>query len=125
MPSQLSFILLALIPLSSGTVIAYWWWATRGTWVRYPAGRSLMGLLSIIFVGFGYGVTNRIFGDYPGRPIVAFVMYVLFVAAIIAIGFTIRAEMRAGKRHLKKKHPLHTGPLTVPVAEINEEKTDD
>lgn len=122
MNNFLSGIFLALIPVSSGAVIAYWWWKTRGTWMRYPAGRSLMGLLGIIFVGFGYGVVNRILGDYPAKSAVGFGLYVLFVGAIIAIGFTIRAEMRIGKKRLRAKHPAHTGPLTVPVAAINEEE---
>lgn len=124
MNELLSGVLLAMVAFSSGTVIAYWWWKTRGTWRFYPAGRSLMGLLSIIFIGFGFGVVNRVLGDYPAKMAIAAVLYLLFVTAIVTIGFTIRSEMRLGKRRLKK-HPAHTGPLTVPVAAVNEENSDD
>lgn len=125
MSPVLNAILLGMIPLSSGTVIAYWWWKTRGTWMKYPAGRSLMGLLGIIFVGFGFGVVNFFLGQYPARLAISFTLYLAFITAIILIGFTIRAEMRTGKKKLRDKHPLHTGPLTVPVAAINKEEPDD
>lgn len=102
-------------------VIIYWWKATRGSWWNYPAGRSLMGLLGIIAVGFGWGVLSRILGDYPGRSIIAVVMYLTFIGALIAIGLTIRAEMKAGKQRIKAKHPTHSGPVVVTVAENHEE----
>lgn len=116
--------LLGIIAAVAAWVIIYWHIATMGTWRQWPAGRSLMGLLSIIAVGFGYGVVNRFLGDYPARPVVSIVLYALFVGAIVVIGLTIRKEMRTGKRRQREKFPTHTGPVTVVVATKNEETSD-
>lgn len=121
----ISAVLLGIISLVAGWVAAYWHLATKGTWRDWPAGQSLMGLLSIITIGFGFGVFNRIAGQYPGRPVVGIILYALFVGAIIWIGLTIRKEMRRGKQRTRSKYPIHTGPVTVVVASKNEEKTDD
>lgn len=107
------------------TVIIYWWKATKGTWKHYPAGRSLMGLLGIIAVGFGWGVISRILGDYPGRSIIAVTLYLSFIGALVLIGLTIRKEMRLGKRRMRERFPTHTGPVTVTVATKNEETPDE
>jgi hypothetical protein len=125
MNSLITAILLGIISFVSGWVIIYWHVATKGTWKDWPAGRSLMGLLGIIFVGFGYGVANRFLGDWPGRAVFSMVLYALFVGAIIFIGYTIRKEMRTGKKKQRAKYPTHTGPVTVTVATTNEEKHDD
>lgn len=114
-----TFIISAL----ATSIIIYWWRATRGTWKDYPAGRSLMGLLGIIAVGFGWGVMSRLVGDYPGRGVLAVVMYVTFISALVYIGITIRQEMRYGKQRLNHKEPTTSGPVTVTVAATNEEST--
>lgn len=115
----ISAILLGLVAFSAGTVCAYWHLATRGTWRDWPAGRSLMGLLGIITVGFGYGVVNRFLGAYPSKYAVAVLLYALFIGAIWVIGFTIRHELRRG--HTKTQHPSNhcspaTGSIDLPVA---------
>ena len=121
----ISAVLLGIISLVAGWVAAYWHLATKGTWRDWPAGQSLMGLLSIITVGFAFGVFNRLAGQYWGRSVVGIILYALFVGAIIWIGLTIRKEMRRGKQRTRSKYPTHTGPVTVVVASKNEEKTDD
>lgn len=121
----LSAILLGLIPLTAGTVVIYWHRATRGTWREWPAGRSLMGLLLIITVGFGYGVVNRFLGQYPARYGIAVALYVLFIGAIIFIGWTIRKELRRGEA--KAAHPASapaTGAIDITVA-TEKESSDD
>jgi hypothetical protein len=117
----ISAALLGVISIVAGWVAVYWHLATKGTWRQWPAGRSLMGLLAIIAVGFGFGVVNRFMGMYPGRSVVGIVLYALFVAAIVVIGLTVRSEMRAGKKKQREKKPTHTGPVVVVVASQNEE----
>jgi hypothetical protein len=114
-----------LISAIAFTIIIYWWRATRGTWKDYPAGRSLMGLLGIIAVGFGWGFLSRIVGDYPGRNVIAVLMYLTFISALVYIGITIRQEMRYGKQRLNSKEPTTSGPVTVIVAATNEETSHD
>jgi hypothetical protein len=118
----ISAALLGIISLVAGWVAIYWHLCTKGTWRDWPAGQSLMGLLSIIAVGFGFGVFNRIAGMYWGRSVVGIILYGLFVGAIIWIGLTVRKEMRRGKARLREKHPTHTGPVSVTVATKNEEE---
>lgn len=110
-----------IISAIASTIIIYWWRATRGTWKDYPAGRSLMGLLGIIAVGFGWGVMSRLVGDYPGRDVLAVLMYLTFISALVYIGITIRTEMRYGKQRLTRKEPTTSGPVIVTVATTNEE----
>ena len=122
----ISAALLGIISVVAGWVAIYWHVATKGTWRDWPAGRSLMGLLAIITIGFGYGVVNRFLGpNWPLRPVVSILLYALFVGAIIVIGLTVRSEMRAGKRKQRQKYPTHTGPVAVIVASKNEEKAEE
>lgn len=119
----ISAVLLGGIALVAGLVVVYWHIATKGTWRHWPAGRSLMGLLGIITVGFGFGIVNRHLGDYPAKFPIATALYAAFLGALIFIGATIRAEMRAGKARARAKsaHPT-TAPVTIVVASTNEEK---
>lgn len=114
-----------VISAIASTIIIYWWKATNGTWKDYPAGRSLMGLLGIIAVGFAYGVVSRLAGDYPGRTLIAVAMYLTFIAALLYIGVTIRQEMRYGKQRLRAKSAAQSGPVIVTVATTNEEIPDE
>lgn len=121
----LSAVLLGLIPLVAGTVVIYWHTATRGTWRQWPAGRSLMGLLGIITVGFAYGVLNRFLGQYPARFAIAVALYALFIGAIIFIGLTIRKELRRGQsiQHHPSNQP-NTGTIDITVATDKEPSHD-
>lgn len=107
-------ILLGMISATAFTVIIYWWTQTRGTWRKYPAGRSLMGLLGIIAIGFGFGVVNRLLGQYEARDAISFVLYIGFFLALVAIGVAVRKELRRGR---ERRHQPPTGPITVIVAE--------
>lgn len=120
-PSFITVILVGLVSLIAFESILYWHRKTKGSWRLWPAGRSLMYLLIIIAVGFGYGVVNQFLGDYPARPWIGFGLYVLFILALIVIRVTIQAEMRAGKKRLHQRNHTHTGPLNVVVASNNEE----
>lgn len=115
-------LLLGLISLTAFIVIFYWHGATRGTWKHWPAGRSLMGLLGIIAVGFGYGVVNALIGPagYPGKPVIGFALYFVFVGAIIFIGATIRKEIRRGRS--KERHPSNPPTGTIDITVATEEK---
>lgn len=120
-----NIILISIISLIALESVFYWNRMTRGSWKEWPAGRSLMYLLIIIGVGFGYGVVNQLLGQYPARPFIGFGLYILFVSALVVIRLTIRSELRNGKRRLREKHPTHTGPMNVVVASKNEEDSDD
>lgn len=116
----LNVILIGVVSLVAFDIIIYWHRNTKGTWREWPAGRSLMYLLSIIALGFGYGVINQFLGQYAARPFVGFLLYMAFIGALIVIRFTIRSELRRGKSRLKDKFPLHTGPIDVVVGEEKE-----
>jgi hypothetical protein len=123
--SIISAAFLGVVSVVAAWVAIYWHVMTKGTWRHWPAGQSLMGLLGIIAIGFGWGVINRFLGYYPARSVIGILLYALFVGAIIMIGLTVRKEMRHGKKKLRDKHPDHTGPMTVVVATTNEERPDD
>lgn len=120
-------LLLGLIALAATVVIIYWHTGTRGTWWHWPAGRSLMGLLGIIAVGFGFGTINTLIGvqGYAAKPYIGFLLYFTFVGAIIFIGFTIRREMRRGQsmNHHPSNHP-NTGTIDITVATEKEPSND-
>lgn len=115
-------ILLLLVSTASITVILYWHLATHGTWRQWPAGQSLMGLLTIIAAGFGWGGVNRLLGDYAlKQPILCF-LYGGVVIALVMIGVTIHKELRLGRARVLAKVPPATGPVAVIVATTTEEK---
>lgn len=118
----ISAVQLGVIAAVAAWVAIYWHIATKGTWRDWPAGQSLMGLLTIIAVGFGFGVINRFLGSYPAKATIMLILYTLFVTAIIWIGLTVRKEMRRGKAKQRSKYPTHTGPVSVIVASKNEEE---
>lgn len=109
-------LLLGAASLAAFVVIAYWWTTTRGTWAKWPAGRSLMGLLGIIAVGFGYGTINGLIGavGYPAKPYIGFALYLFFIGSILLIGATIRKEMILGRA--KANPPVAADP---PVAVVD------
>jgi hypothetical protein len=85
-----------------------------------------MGLLGIIAVGFGYGVINALIGPdgYPGKPVIGFGLYLIFVGSIIFIGATIRKEIQRGRS--KEHHPSNppTGTIDITVATDKEPSHD-
>jgi hypothetical protein len=121
----INVIFIGIVSALALETVWYWHRSTRGTWREWPAGRSLMYLLLIIGFGFGYGIINQFLGQYPARAFVGFGLYLLFIAALVIIRLTIRAEMRRGKNRLKAKLPTATGPVDVTVATTNEESPHD
>jgi hypothetical protein len=119
-------IMIGVISLVALETVWYWHRGTRGTWKEWPAGRSLMYLLLIIGVGFGYGVVNQLLGQYAIRPFIGTALYLAFIGALLIIRLTIRAEMRRGQRTpLKTVLPTTTGPIDITVATKNEESSHD
>lgn len=122
--SIITAVLLLGISLIASTVIGYWHGVTRGTWRQWPAGQSLMALLVIIAVGFGFGGVNRFLGDYAAKDFILIALYTTFAAALVIIGLTIRKEMHDGKERLRQHKPKDpTGPVIITVATTNQEQT--
>lgn len=107
--------LLLLISTISTGVIIYWHTSTRGSWKQWPAGRSLMALLTIISLGHGWGGANRLLGDYALKQPILGVLYLCFAVALLIIGITIHKELARGEAKLL--HPSH-GPTTGSVAAV-------
>lgn len=119
----LNGIFMLAVAFTAIAVMSYWWIVTRGSWMHWPAGRSLMGLLLIIAGISGWAGINTLIlpPRYEGKIISYFVLYAVLELALIVIGVTIHKEMKRGKARLKRKNPSHTGPVTVTVATTNEE----
>jgi cation transport ATPase len=91
--------LFALTSLATVTIIVSWWWTTRGAWLRWPAGRSLMGLLAIIAVITANATAAYLLGaNYPAKPIMYSVLYAVLLVAVIGIGVTIHCVQRSNDR---------------------------
>jgi hypothetical protein len=123
----LNGIFMLIVAGTAIAVMAYWWAATKGSWMDWPAGRSLMGLLAIIAVISGWAGLNTIVlpPRYDGKIISYFVLYGLLETALVIIGVTIRREMKRGaERARKKQEKPSTGPVTVVVASENKEMPD-
>lgn len=124
----LNGVVMFIVALTALGVIAYWWIATRGSWMQWPAGRSLMGLLLIITVIAGWAGLNTTVlpPKYDIKVPSYFILYGVLELALLIIGVTIHREMKRGKARLQEKKPHNpTGPVIVTVASINEEKPDD
>lgn len=118
-------IIIAAVFVAALAVIIYWHRVTRGSWKDWPAGRSLMGLLTVIVLISGMAATNVLFlpPAWPGKVVVYLALYSLVFVALIYIGGTIHHEMKRGKARLQQKKPHDpTGPVTVTVATKNEEE---
>lgn len=122
-------ILLLLMSSASTAVIIYWHFSTRGSWKQWPAGRSLMALLTIISLSHGWGGINRFLGDYALKQPILGVLYFCFAIVLVAVGITIHKELTRGKA--KVLHPSN-GPVTGGIAAVvlattttTEESTDD
>jgi hypothetical protein len=118
----LNAAVIGLVALVTLGLMVYWHVATRGSWKLWPAGRSLMILLGVITIITANAAINVLLPRYPGKVGLYFGLYLLLLAALIGIGFTIRSEMRKGKARLLEKKPEDpTGPVTIIVATKNQE----
>jgi cation transport ATPase len=125
----LNGIFMLIVSGTAIAVMAYWWIATKGSWMDWPAGRSLMGLLLIIAVISGWAGLNTTIlpSRYDGKILSYFALYAALEAALVVIGVTIRREMKRGAERARKKlqEKPHTGPVTVVVASENKEMPND
>lgn len=116
--------LMMIVSLTALAVIIYWWVATRGSWMEWPAGRALMGLLGIIVIISGWAAMNTLWlkGPYPGKAHLYFALYAALEVSLLIIGITIKREMRRGReRRRQVKRDKQTGPITVVVASTTKE----
>lgn len=104
--------------LTAAWTILYWHFATNGSWRKWSAGRSLMGLLAIICVGYAWRVVNRVTPDYALEDPLLGMLYIFISVALIRIARTIRKEVAVGKA--KAAHPAN-GATTTPE-EIHHDK---
>lgn len=118
----LNAILIGLVAATSFTVMIYWHFVTKGTWKHEPAGRSLMILLLVIGIITANSAVNIFIPRYPGRIALYFGLYIVMLAALIGIGFTIRSEMRRGKAQLQSKLEIpRAGTVTVTTVVTTDE----
>lgn len=101
-------VLIGAVSLVALTIMVYWHRATRGGWKLYPSGRSLMGLLGIIFfITLNAAVQITLPPSIPlmAKAVFYFFLYLVFIFALVSIGLTIRKEIRIGQA--KESHPSH------------------
>lgn len=108
-------VLIGAVSLVALTIMLYWnhatggrfrpangRWTPVGGWTAHPSGRSLMGLLGIVFfITLNAAVQIVISPLFPimTRAIFYFALYLVFIYTLAKIGFTIRNEIRGGRRH--------------------------
>lgn len=125
MLNPLNALVIGLVGLVTIILMIYWHRATGGSWRLWPAGRSLMQLFGVIVIITINAAINVLVPRYPGKVELYFSLYLLLLAALVRIGFTIRSEMRKGKAKLQSKQlATTTGPVTVIVATENMESAD-
>lgn len=73
-------------------------WGLSAPWWRWPAGRSIMGLLGCIALLCGLAALSWAFGRYPGRELVYAGGYVLLILAIAGVGVTVVWAQMRGRR---------------------------
>lgn len=107
----LNFALIGLVAAVALTIMIYWHFATRGAWRAYSSGRSLMGLLVIIFFITGNAAVQwAVPLPVEVKAPFYFALYLIFAYALAMIGFNIRKEVRRGKALEKAllSHPSNT-----------------
>lgn len=102
-------LLIGSVALITLAVIVYWHRATAGAWRNYPAGRTQMRLLIIIFViTANAAVQTLIPVPIMIKAIFYFGLYAIFGVALARIGFNIRTEIR--RWEAKDAHPANNTP---------------
>lgn len=113
------------VSLTAVWTILFWHFSTKGSWRQWPAGRSLMSLLAIIFIGYAWRVVNRMVPDYALEEPLLGLLYIFFSISLIRIARTIRKELAAGKSETTvHPHDHNTGIIAVVAATTPEEKPD-
>lgn len=118
----LNGIFMFIVAGTAIAVMAYWWAVTHGSWMHWPAGRSLMGLLAIIAVITAWAGLNTFVlpAHYELKIFSYFALYAVFEVALVLIGITIHREMRRGAARLLERKKAPAGPVIVTVATIND-----
>jgi len=86
-------MLLAMAFLGGLTFVVFY--ATTARWWRSDVGRNAMIFAGCETIILGLSLTVRIFGDFPGRELVAMTMFALFT---VAIWWRVVALIRAQRR---------------------------
>lgn len=83
--------------LETAFIIAIW--ASRSVWWKYPAGRSLMALLTGQIGIISLAISSRILGyDYPHRDTFYIIFYLILAAAMAWVGVTILRAQAADRQ---------------------------
>lgn len=113
-------ILIAIVCFEALFIIIYWWYKTRGSWIEWRAGQSLMALLAVIFFITGNAVINLfVLDDYAAKRWVYASMYVVMILALAFVWLTIRYELKTGH----KSSQLATG--STPTVEPKKKEDSD
>lgn len=72
-----------------------YWVKTRGAWWTDEAGQFMMLFFGCLGMVFTVVIANRLFGDYPGREIAIFSLYVILV---VATGWPLRLLFRSRRK---------------------------
>lgn len=110
----INFILIGAVSLTALVIMGYWNhatggriiprrgepWRPLGGWRYHPSGRSLMGLLAIVmFITFNAAFQGLLALPLMVKAVFYFGLYLVFIYSLARIGFTIRDEVRRGRRH--------------------------
>lgn len=88
-------LLIGLVALTALAVMVYWHVTVRGAWRNYPAGRTQMHLLAIIFfITANAAVQSLILLPIMVKATFYFALYIVFAIALARVGLNIRSEVR-------------------------------
>lgn len=82
-------ILIALVLVLTLVTMGVWQHLTKGAWRNYSAGKALMGLLGVQTAILTLATATTWFGEWPGRPWMYIVVYLLLAGAQARIAWTI------------------------------------
>lgn len=87
-------LLIAILSVSSLSVMFIWHFKVRGNWLNYSSGRAVMALLGMICAITGLAALNIIVG-IPGSTYVYAVMYSIL---LLIIGYVATIILQVEKR---------------------------
>lgn len=94
-----NYLLIGCVSLVALTIMIYWNKVTGGSWRRlggwrfHASGKSLMGLLGIVFfITFNAAIQGLFIAPLVVKATFYFMLYIAFIVSLIKIGLTIRNE---------------------------------